>query len=494
MKFNPYPHFLEFWQRNPALYYGLAVLLGTAFALNFSWILIFPLLIIGFSNQPLKVVLFAILGIVGFFYSHLSYQFPDLPEQGIQGKAHLSITSVRLKKTFYGKQWAYHGRIKSFENIAKNINFSLNLPFDEKIKRPPANQDYLVEGTLRKTQKGSYYFKVGKNTPWYPVTHTYSLAEWRYQMKTLVSTYIQDRYSNTRSAAFLSGIATGEFDDRIMSQEFAQFGLQHIMAISGFHFAIIASILSSFFKFILPKRQKILILIALLSAYFFFLGCGPSIMRAWMTISLALVAMWMGREGSGLNALGFALMFVLIVDPLLCRHMGFQFSFITTAAILLLYRVLDQLTQKFFYHRHLAITTLMTTRDQHAYCILTTLRQAAALGIAVNLVALPLTLYYFQNFPYLSLIYNLFFPFLVSFSMLLLLLGFFIPGLHFLNNYYTSFVLNFTHQMPKKVNFLLESSWINEGILILYLTILFGIGIVYQSFLSKKARSDFIYL
>lgn len=490
MKFH---HFHEFWNKNPALYYGLACLFGVAFALKFFWILLVPLSIAAI-NQPLKILLFGIVFCSAFVYTTFSYDFPDVPPEGIKGKAHIEISSVRLKKTFYGKQWSYRGRIKSFEKIGKNLDFTLNLPFDDKITRPPANQNYEVLATLKYSASGHYFLKVSKSTPWMPIPYTYSLAEWRYRMKTLVSESIKTHYSSPRAAAFLAGIATGEFDDRDMSQEFAQFGLQHIMAISGFHFAIIAAILSSLFKFVLQKRKKIWILIALLTVYLIFLGCGPSILRAWIAIVLALFGMVMRREGSGLNSLGIALIVVLIVDPLLCTHMGFQFSFITTAAILILYSVLDECGKKIFYHRHLALTTVMTRWDQHGYCILTTLRQAASLGIAVNLAALPLTLYYFLNFPYLSLVYNLFFPFLVSFSMLFLLMGTCIPGMHALNNFYTSFVLNFTHQMPKKAHFLLETSQVSLEFLIVYLTLLFAAGIVYQSLISKCTESEFIYL
>ena len=78
-------------------------------------------------------------------------------------------------------------------------------------------------------------------------------------------------------------------------------------------------------------------------------------------------------------------------------------------------------TQKMFRTRSLSKITEMHWLDQHAYCLLYYLRQGLALALAVNLVAMPITFFYFQKFPLMSLFYNLFFPFLVSFSMLLLL-------------------------------------------------------------------------
>ena len=77
-------------------------------------------------------------------------------------------------------------------------------------------------------------------------------------------------------------------EDRLMQFEFGRFGLQHIMAISGFHFAILAGFFSFGLHLMLNRRVANAFLIALLSTYFVFLGAGPSILRAWMTILITL--------------------------------------------------------------------------------------------------------------------------------------------------------------------------------------------------------------
>jgi competence protein ComEC len=318
---------------------------------------------------------------------------------------------------------------------------------------------------------------------------SWSLAERRYAAKQVVANAIDQCYRSRKSALFLTGIATGDFDDRIMTYEFSRFGLQHIMAISGFHFSIVASILSGLLRFLLPPKRSTLVMIGLLTSYFLFLGCGPSILRAWLTIQIALFGLIMQRKGSGLNALGLALLLSLLIDPLMCRSIGFQFSFLTTASILLFYGPIDHAMQQIFYKRPLSEAIDMDVWNQHGYCLLAILRQALSLGIAVNCAALPMTLYLFQKFPLFSLLYNLFFPFLVSISMLLLILGFLVPLLgawiHTLNDWYTHCLLNFTYNLPHRLDIVLYQD-VALWVLVPYLTLLLLGGIVIQHKLRTK--------
>jgi competence protein ComEC len=52
--------------------------------------------------------------------------------------------------------------------------------------------------------------------------------------------------------------------------------------------------------------------------------------------------------------------------------------------------------------------------EKHAHFWSAALRNTLSLSLAVNIALLPLLLYHFQQFPLLSLGYNLFIPFLIS--------------------------------------------------------------------------------
>lgn len=475
----------EFWRRNPGLLYGLACLLGSFTALRPAPILIFPAVLLLFSFSWIRVCLAAFVLACIMLSIHIRYQFPDLPEEGATGTAYFHIDSLSNGRHHFGRKWIYKGKIAAFTLdyegvIARNIPCRIVVPDKPELVRPPGDRSYILQGRLLKMERGGYVFKTAKEAPWSPVKGSFSLAELRYQAKSALLNYISGHIDDERSAVFLSGIMTGEFDDRLMQQEFGRFGLQHIMAISGFHFSIIASILSFMLRLVMGHRPAIWCLVGLLSAYFVFLGLSPSIMRAWITIIIALAGVLWERKGSGLNALGLSMMAVLLYDPLLCLHIGFQYSFAATAAILMLYNPCEAFMQLFFPVRRLDQALKMDRCNQHGYLLVALVRQAIALGFAVNLVSIPMMLAHFHQFPVMSLIYNLFFPSMVSLSMLLLILGLLLGWLpfvalwiHSLNGVYTRFVLDYTYNMPLSVDVTCKMNLQVEA-LVISLTLLFA--------------------
>lgn len=509
--------FAQFWQRYPALLHGLAAFLGCSIGLHHhlcSWISVFfvvlSCLIVKNREIFTRLIFAIVLGISVFSFVKFSYQFPEISSQGLKGTAIVKIKSVSSIKKHYGKIWLYHGILESFIpdasslTIAKEVPVTIALQNNENVIRPPATGSYQVSGTLRSHDSFHYSLQVAKTELWYPIMGTWSLAEWRFGLKQHLKKYLHRHIKNAQAVTFLQGIATGEFDDRVLSFEFSRFGLQHIMAISGFHFAIVASILSGTLRLFFSKRKSTCLLIFLLSSYFLFLGCSASIMRAWLAILIALCGFLIEKKTSGINALGAGLIFLILFDPLMSQNLGFQFSFATTASILLLFPTCDAGLQKLFAKRSLGQAVTMPIIDQHGYCLLVFLRQGLALTIAVNLIAMPITLFYFQKFPLMSLLYNLFFPFLVSFSMLLLLMAlpfsFLIPAfanaLHALNSAYTQFILNFTYHMPMTVDVCIRMNGFPAEWLIAYLIVIFSLGIFLKHYLEERQAEfrDFIFV
>lgn len=472
----------EFWRRYPGLLYGLVCLLGCFAALKPSPILIFPAAFLVYQSSLIRACLAATLLVCVMLSVPIRYQFPELPEEGVTGTAYFQIDSLSNVRHHFGRKWIYRGKIVAFAAdgmTAFNLPCRLVVPDQPELLRPPANGAYLIQGRLQKMERGGFLFKMAKESPWSPLAGSLSLAEMRYKAKAALSGYISRHVRDERSAVFLTGIVTGEFDDRLMQHEFGRFGLQHIMAISGFHFSIIASILSIILRLMMGYRPAMLCLVGALSAYFLFLGLSPSIMRAWITIMIALAGVLWERKGSGLNALGLAMMAVLLYDPLLCEHIGFQYSFAATAAILLLYRPCEEFLQRVFPKRSLSQALKMDRYNQHGYLMVSLLRQAMALGMAVNFVTIPMMLTHFQQFPVMSLVYNLFFPSMVSLSMLLLILGLLFGWLplisgwiHSLNGVYTCFVLDYTYNMPLAVDATVKMALSVEALAIC-LTLLF---------------------
>lgn len=517
--------FLDFWLRFPALFYSLVVLIAIQMALDWQLIFIVPIgciflpfVIAKNKRQNLgKLVIAIALSITVYFYVSSNYLFPDLKttlysslhqngdrphahsEAGgciAHGKASFQISTLQAASNFFGKHWIYKGYISHFEGedslgnkiSARNIPCQIRIVQKGEVIRPPADVSYQLFGTLKKTQAGRYFFSVKKDLVWLPEKKSKSLAELRYDAKTKVAQFIKEKIETPSSASFLSGIVTGDFDDRIMSLDFSRFGLQHIMAISGFHFAILAALLNFFLRFYFGKRWAAAIVILLLSCYFLFLGFGPSILRAYVAIVIFLMSQFFERQSSGLNSLGLALLITLIIDPLMLQNLGFQFSFLVTAAILVFFAPIDHLMKYLLLKRSLSFAKEMDCLNQYGLIVVSLLRSALSLTIAVNLIAIPLSIYFFQKFPILSLVYNLFFPFLVSISMFLLLLAiplyslvpFLGKWLFALNSWFTQFMLEYTSNLPISLDFWVRSKGFSAELLIFYLSSLFCLGILLQ--------------
>ncbi len=439
--------------------------------------------------------------IASVLFAKMTLSKPEIGIEGIKGTAHFEISSIAIKSSHFGKHFVYKGTIKSIPpyQTIKNIPALLTIPIKSGIERPPADKSYMIEGTLKEFEPRRYHFILEKNSAWRPIKNSFSFAEYRYLAKKYLNKIIHKKILDQESASFLSGIATGEFDDRMMVFQFSRFGLQHIMAISGFHFAIIAGILSFILQLFLSKEKSAFVLIVCLTSYFIFLGFAPSILRAWLMILIALCGFILKKQAFALNSCGIALIVVLLIDPLMIMHLGFQFSFMTTASILIFYSKTDALLQKIFAKRLLSQAVEMNALNQHGLIVLTVIRQAFALTFAVNLGALPLMLFHFEQFPFLSIIYNFFFPFMVSISMLLLILGFalpFIPWIHTANAHFTKFVLNFAYNMPQTIDYKFYYNGITLEILVVYFSLLFLAGVILHFIEETKVqeRLDFAYL
>lgn len=483
----------------------MALLIGMSLALAFSWIIVlaglfFLCLCCSVPLSSRKIVFLIILMCSGFFYVNALYTIPSLPPEGIKGTAYLHVDALSKRRSHFGTHWVYRATMEWFQDengrtLAQRVPVVVSILDQPDLFRPEANSDYQVTGTLKTTKKGGYLLAPSKEAPWLQVHGTWSPAEWRYLSKSYVSSWIADHIASARAGSFLSGIATGDFDDRLLSFELARFGVQHIMAISGFHFGILAAILGLVLRALFGVRLATISLLGLMTAYFCFIGPSPSVARAWITIAIALLAQLWQSKGHALNSLGVALLIVLIANPLSINNLGFQFSFLATAAILLGYPAFNEGLHALWRKRPLANALQLSKRGQHGYYLLSLTRQSLALTLAVHLVAIPLTLYHFHKFPIMSLLYNLFFPFLVSISMLLLILAALLaiipPAaslLNGLNTYFTDMTLNLTFHMPPSVDYAVRIFSCSHEWVILYTTLVCSLLIA----LHMRDRDEFV--
>jgi competence protein ComEC len=129
------------------------------------------------------------------------------------------------------------------------------------------------------------------------------------------------------------------FGDRVrLSQTlragFERTGTFHLFVVSGLHIALLTGALYWLLRRLrLPQPAAVLLTIAVATSYAALTGLGAPAQRALAMSAMYLLARWLGRRVSALNALGAAAMFVLVFDPRALFEPGFQMTFLVILAV-----------------------------------------------------------------------------------------------------------------------------------------------------------------
>lgn len=174
--------------------------------------------------------------------------------------------------------------------------------------------------------------------------------------------------------------------------DFAAAGAVHILAVSGLHVGIMFFLFSWLFKPLRLLRKGVYIhsigIVICLWGFAFITGLSPSVTRAVTMFTFFAFANSINRETNTINTLFLSYFVLLLINPLWFFHIGFQLSYAAVLSILLIHPKLSKLYRPRFY------------LDKLLWNIFT-------VSIAAQLGVIPLSLYYFHQFPGLFFITNL---------------------------------------------------------------------------------------
>ena len=196
-----------------------------------------------------------------------------------------------------------------------------------------------------------------------------------------------------QNKALLKGIILAdrtEIDKEII-QNFTRTGLIHILAISGSHMAIIFLLILFFLKPIFSvKYRNIPIYLSLLAIWAFaiLIDYGNSVMRSCIMISIYYIMIFLQRKPDLLHSIALSALLILTWDTHQLFNIGFQFSFMAVLGIFWLYQPIIQLFGKV--KNHILRFTL----------------NSFALSFFPQLAVIPLVIYYFHQFSWLSIFIN----------------------------------------------------------------------------------------
>ena len=205
------------------------------------------------------------------------------------------------------------------------------------------------------------------------------------------------RRKNSGGEAYAVVAAMALGDKSALTQElrdiYAITGASHILALSGLHLSIIFMLLTLLFggsRFFTFSSFHFFTLSAIWS-FVFLVGMPVSVVRSATMLTVYALLSLGHRDKMSVNALAFTALLVLIVSPLSLFDIGFQMSYLSVFAILLIVPLSERL---------FPVGYLMTHRVIRWLWGMVAVSCAAQIGVA------PLVAYYFGRLPVYFLLTN----------------------------------------------------------------------------------------
>ena len=198
------------------------------------------------------------------------------------------------------------------------------------------------------------------------------------------------------AAALLAGLVLGERTGlpRETDDGFRRAGVYHVLAVSGFNVALLAS--SVFFTLSMvgvPRRLTAVVAGVVLVGFALVVGGQPSVLRATAMGLLLLLSVLLDRESQIMNALALAIIAVLVWRPGDVWEPGFLLSFGATAGIVHLAAPTGAALESLRCPRWLAQALGVSLGAQVGVTpiMLAHFNQLSLIGVLANLIVVPIS-------------------------------------------------------------------------------------------------------
>ncbi len=242
----------------------------------------------------------------------------------------------------------------------------------------------MQRATLQDTQPGG----VGILRSLYALKHTFERA--------------LERVMQEPMASLMKGLLLGEKSGLppTLTQAFIIAGLIHVVVLSGYNIGVVAEWTLRLFAFFLPRRFSLGAAAVVIVLFALMAGGGMATIRACLMGVIAILARYLNRPAAALRALGFAVIAMLLYNPLVFFDVGFVLSVLATLGIIVLSPAVE---------------------SKLLWIPASAVRSTAATTIAVQAFVLPALLYYTGVLSFVSVPVNII---ALPFVPLAMLLGF----------------------------------------------------------------------
>ena len=211
------------------------------------------------------------------------------------------------------------------------------------------------------------------------------LIDWRKYLSSIFERHLNKTPNEKAVAEALVLGVRSDFSPELKNA-YADTGATHVLSVSGLHVGLVAGLLGWLIKRSRKRKnenfnkKEIAILLGFIWFYVLLTGASASVLRSGLRFSFVLLATMLRRKISVYNSLAASAFALLCMQPKFLYDIGFQLSYLALFGIV-------------FFHPHIYRCLFFKNKAANWAWNLT------AVGIAAQLVTLPISLYYFHQFP-----------------------------------------------------------------------------------------------
>lgn len=292
-------------------------------------------------------------------------------------------------------------KIQPYDNISLTVKFFENADgvnndyyISKKIMLRGTIDDYSVINISENDNKPLYYYALNI----------------RQKMTDIINSLLPKKEASFITALLLGDKTGISYEDK---DNFASAGISHIIAVSGFHLAVITRIFMFIFCFV-TRRERLSSLLCtfVVFAFMAITGFSPSVFRAGIMQILYLVGKSIIRQSDSLNSLGFSALIICFLNPYAAADVGFLLSFCATLGIILCSEKMTVYINEHIYRPKDTAEKHINKIKKICKPIIKSVISILVITLSATIFTLPVTILFFQQFALYSLITNL----MVSFS------------------------------------------------------------------------------
>lgn len=286
------------------------------------------------------------------------------------------------------------------------------------------NFEKLTDFEYKYHKKNKCFYKIKKAEFSFTESHQNIINQIQKQVKTFYYHHL-DKENAAIVSSLILGAKIANPPEKFTSIAY-KLGIGHFLAASGFQLVVLIFLINLLLKNCkVPLFINNSISIIAVLVYGALAGFSPSITRAAICTIAFLLLQLSKRKLESKRFITILAGIVLLIDPYTIYDLGFQFSYLATLAILLWSKTIENCL---------------------SFIKLNILKEAITVTLSVQLLLLPLSIYYFANLQIWSILSNIV---LTPILTLITLLGFF--GLYFLIDpvlNLTKFIIYSSEQLP----------------------------------------------